>query len=53
VIRYAVRVSEPETLLVKVQTKHGAPAYGPGAAVKLEWRPEDAVVFSEKEEGTG
>jgi spermidine/putrescine ABC transporter ATP-binding subunit len=50
VIRYAVRVSEPETLLVKVQTKHGAPAYGPGAAVKLEWRPEDALVFSEKEE---
>jgi ABC-type Fe3+/spermidine/putrescine transport system ATPase subunit len=53
VIRYAVRVSEPETLLVKVQTKHGAPAYGPGAAVKLEWRPEDAHVFSEEEEGTG
>jgi spermidine/putrescine ABC transporter ATP-binding subunit len=50
VIRYGVRVSEPETLLVKVQTKHGAPAYGPGAAVKLEWRPEDALAFSESQE---
>jgi spermidine/putrescine ABC transporter ATP-binding subunit len=50
VIRYAVRVSDQETLLVKVQTKHGAPAYGPGTAVKVEWRPEDALVFSEEEE---
>jgi spermidine/putrescine ABC transporter ATP-binding subunit len=53
VIRYAVRVSEPEILLVKVQTKHGAPAYGPGAAVRLEWRPEDVQVFSEEEEDAG
>jgi ABC-type Fe3+/spermidine/putrescine transport system ATPase subunit len=50
VIRYAVRVSDSETLLVKVQTKHGMPAYGPGAAVMLEWRPEDALVFSAEEE---
>jgi hypothetical protein len=35
---------------VKVQTRHGAPAYGPGAAVKLEWRPEDALLFLENEE---
>jgi spermidine/putrescine ABC transporter ATP-binding subunit len=47
VIRYAVRVSEPETLLVKVQTRHDAPAYGPGDAVKLQWRPEDVRVFLE------
>ena len=53
VIRYVVRVSERETLLVKVQTKPGAPAYGPGAAVRLDWRPEDALVFSEDKEGTG
>jgi spermidine/putrescine ABC transporter ATP-binding subunit len=52
VIRYAVRVSDQETLLVKVQTKHGAPAYGPGAAVKLEWRPEDTLAFTQEEEGS-
>jgi ABC-type Fe3+/spermidine/putrescine transport system ATPase subunit len=50
VTRYAVRVADEETLLVKVQTRHGAPAYGPGAAVKLEWRPEDALLFLENEE---
>jgi ABC-type Fe3+/spermidine/putrescine transport system ATPase subunit len=50
VIRYAVRVSDQETLLVKVQSKHGAPAYGPGAAVKLEWLPEDTLVFTQEGE---
>jgi len=49
VIRYAVRVSDQETLLVKVQTKHSAPPQGLGAAVRLEWRPEDVLIFSEKE----
>jgi spermidine/putrescine ABC transporter ATP-binding subunit len=50
VIRYAVRVSDQETLLVKVQTKHGAPSYGPGATVRLDWRPEDVLVFADGEE---
>jgi spermidine/putrescine ABC transporter ATP-binding subunit len=53
VIRYAVRVSETETVLVKVQTKHGAPVHGPGDAVTLLWRPEDARVFAGEEEEAG
>ena len=51
VIRYAVRVTDRETLLVKVQTKHGAPLYGPGAPVRVEWRPEDVRWFPHEEEG--
>jgi len=49
VIRYAVRVSDQETLLVKVQTKHSVPIQAVGAAVRLGWRPEDVFIFTEKE----
>jgi len=51
VIRYAVRVTERETLLVKSQTRPGVPTYGPGASVRLSWRAEDVLTFTDEEEG--